>query len=243
MANLLKKLIFSDLDPRERLKQNVLQQQWDNLLQVWNNKDQHGNEISVAIATERMVQLFLIAAQFLTPSIYVRAFFGRFGVLWKHLGVELYVFFKLFFSYIILKERLYLTEHTLWGHNIVMLWCIWMIIEAILYISVLVFCSDMFAKPHSSKRNIIFILVDYITINFDFATIYILTKSIKSAAGIVYRPIEACYFSFVSSITIGYGDIVAANDTGKMVVMYHSVTFLILGVVFINFYISRIKER
>jgi hypothetical protein len=28
-----------------------------------------------------------------------------------------------------------------------------------------------------------------------------------------------------------------------MVVMYHSITFLILGVVFINFYISRIKER
>lgn len=239
MTNFLRKLVFSDI-PMEKLGHNVLYHQWQNLDDIWNNQ---GKGKSNAIGTERLLKMTLIFSQFLSPSIYFRALFGSFGKLWKHVGVEIYVFFKLTIAYLILTHKWYTTSYTILGHNIFTWWCMWMIMETILYILNLIFSRDIFAKPHSYTRNLIFIIVDYVILNLDFATLYLVTKTIKNSSNkIIDGQLDAAYFSFISSITIGYGDITAANDLGKQLIIFHSMIFLIFGVVFINFYTSKLDR-
>ena len=117
-----------------------------------------------------------------------------------------------------------------------------MIGETVLYISTLIFCSDVFSQPHSIRRNIILVFLDYIELNFDFATIYLIAGCLCYKDYPVTQALDAIYFSFVSSITIGYGDITVFTDAGKRLLILHSLVFLIFGVVFINFYISKIGQ-
>lgn len=78
----LRKLIFSNL-PETKLDHSVLCNQCKRLKEIWNNE---GTAESNAIASERFLKLFLIAAQFAFPGIYIRAIFGKFGMLWKNMA-------------------------------------------------------------------------------------------------------------------------------------------------------------
>ncbi|MHB1278834.1 MAG: ion channel [Bacteroidia bacterium] len=131
------------------------------------------------------------------------------------------------------------------GNSIFYYWVIYMISESLLYTATLVFCNDIFAKPRSYKRNIILLLTDYFEIVIGFASLYLMTLALQFANGHkpVIKSIDAAYFSFVSSLTIGYGDIIVINDIGKKLVILQSIVFLIYGVLFLNFYTSRIEEK
>jgi hypothetical protein len=234
------KLFYSDL-PKEPLGHNVLSHQFDNFKEVWNNS---GQRKSTAIGIERIFKLFLILVQFATPSIYFRAYFGSRGKLQKHVGVELYVLFKLISAVLILYFKLF-------EHWYFLLWVIVMIAESIFYTANLIINEDVLAKPHSYKRNIILVIVDYIQLNFDFASIYLTFHALKKVAQtsqgsvdtIVNTPLEAAYFSFVTSFTVGYGDITTVGDTGKYIAIVQILVFLLLGILVINFYSSQVASR
>jgi hypothetical protein len=247
MKQFLNKLIFSNL-PKEPLGHNVLYNQWNNLKDIWNNT---GKAKSDAIGTERILKLFLIFIQFLTPSIYFRAFFGSFGKLQKHIGVEFYVFFKLLTAFLILYFRLYEHWNFVFGMSFFLLWAIIMIAESIFYTANLIINDNVLANPHSYKRNIILVIVDYIQLNFDFASIYLACSALKKVVTIdnssfdkiIVEPLEAVYFSFITSFTIGYGDITPAGDIGKYLAIFQILIFLLLGILVINFYSSQIASN
>jgi hypothetical protein len=234
MRSFIRKLLLSDLAD-ESLNHNVLYNQWKNLLDIWDNR---GNSKSNAIGIERIVKLLLIFSQFITPSIYFRAFFGSFGKLKKHLGVELYVVSKLFISFYIVNYC------NVSSDKLILCWCIIMIAETVLYSANLVINQDTFSAPHSYKRNILLVLVDYMQLNFDFASLYLgfhaIKKIVDSRDVIVTQPIDTIYFSFISSLTIGYGDIVPANLAGKRIVICQILTFLVIGILVINFYSAQV---
>ncbi len=236
---MLRKLIFSDLD-NPSLGHNVVCHQWKNVKYLWNNTLDARSE---AIGIERCVKLFLILSQFIMPGLYIRAVFGSFGKLNKHIGVELYVIFKLVLAFFVLKYQLF-NSITICGRHIVILGVWWMIFETMLYTANLVFCSEVFAKPHSYKRNIILIFIDYIQITIDYGSIYLFYGVLKQSGtnNIVKSSLDAGYFSFISSLTIGFGDIVPYNDFGKELIIGHILIFLLFGVLFINFYTSRIEN-
>lgn len=242
----LRKLFISDLT-EEPLGHNVLLHQWQNLKDVWNNT---GNAKSNAIGIERILRLILIASQFIFPGIYIRAAFGTNGRLHKNLGVEIHVIFKLVIALYILYFKLYDGYLIFWGVNVIKLWCLWMILETIFYTGNLLISEDIFAKPHSDKRNLILIIIDYITINLDFAILYLIGKCLKSSVilngvssdHIISSPRDACYFSFISSLTIGYGDI-SPTEEGRNLVLFHSFIILLFGILFINFYLSRLNKK
>jgi hypothetical protein len=247
MKQFFNKLIFSDLQ-KEPLGHSVLYNQWSNLKDIWNNA---GKAKSNAIGIERVLKLFLISIQFLTPSIYCRAFFGSFGKLQKHIGVEFYVFFKLFYAFIILNFKLYEYWHVIFGMSFFLFLAIIMIAESIFYTANLIINGDVLANPHSYKRNIILVIVDYIQLNFDFASIYLAMGALKKVVSInnssidkiITKPLEAVYFSFITSFTIGYGDITPAGNIGKYLVIFQILIFLLLGILVINFYSSQIATN
>jgi len=240
MFSQFRKLVFSDIK-ETALGHNVLSHQWQRFLDVWNNTV---SEKSNAIGIERILKLFLVLSQFAFPGIYVRAFFGQFGVLWKNIGIELYVVIKLLSAAIILRYLAPDFAIQSMESTMLIIWVKYMVAESLLYTGTLIFCNDVFASPRSYKRNIILLLCDYFEIGLDFASLYLITRSIKFANGdAVIKSLDATYFSFVTSLTVGYGDIVPAGPIGRQLVIFQTAIFLIFGVLFLNFYTSRIEGK
>lgn len=241
MANFFRKLFFSDIDEIP-LGHSVLKNQCERFMDLWNNKLE---EKSNAIGIERVLKLILVLLQFPFPGIYVRAFFGQFGTLWKNLGVEIYVLFKIVSAIVILNFQLFNYCLLPNGKSIFYYWVIYMILESLFYTATLVFCNDVFAKPRSYKRNIILLLCDYFEIVIDFASLYLMTHALQfiNSKEQIVTSLDAAYFSFVSSLTIGYGDMVVITDLGKRLVILQAVVFLIYGVLFLNFYTSKIEDK
>lgn len=229
----LRKLLYSNLK-EEPLGHKVLCHQWQNAKDIWNNSFP---EPSQALGIERILKIILVLSQFLFPSIYFRAIFGKRGKLSKHLGVELYVVLKFIISFIILLFQPYNNKI---GCGIMIFWSFYMIAETLFYTSNLLFSEDVFAKPHSDKRNLILIIIDYLALNVDFANLYLLLNYVKSNCLIINKPIDGLYFSFITSLTIGYGDLTPVEQ-GRWLVVIHSFVMLLFGVLFLNFYLSRVS--
>ncbi|MBS1535784.1 MAG: two pore domain potassium channel family protein [Bacteroidetes bacterium] len=242
IKKLLRKILIADL-PEESLGHNVLCHQWQNAADIWNNQN---NGKSDSIGVERILKLVLILSQFFFLGIYFRAIFGKYGKLHKHLGVELHVVLKLISSITILYFGIYNSTTSIYGVHIIKFWCYWMIFETLFYTGNLVFSEEVFAKPYSNKRNLILIVIDYITLNLDFANLYLIKRAIhqslhRDTIEIVSNAYDAVYFSFISSLTIGYGDITPTHE-GRSLVVFQSITMLVFGVLFLNFYLSRAND-
>lgn len=206
---------------------NTYKKQIQNFKRVWNN-EKHDD-----IGLEKIIRLFLIASQFLFPGIHVRAYFGTKGPAYKHVAIEGYVIFKVLLSFIILKTEAY--------HNFFwIIVAVVMLIETILYVATLIFVSDMFVKPRSYRRSILLLFLNYIQIAFEFAIIYGGLKLIDGKSAL--STVDYIYFSFVTSATIGYGDLCPINDLGKTIVCMQSAILLVFVVLFLNFFSSKVDR-
>jgi len=241
-STFFRQLFLSDI-AEEPLGHEVLANQRERFLEVWKNKSKTPSN---AIGIERIMKLALIALQFPFPGIYVRAISGRRGVLAKHLAIEAYVLFKITVAILILSSQAFWFFPSVWCQRIVTVFVIYMITESLLYTATLIFCSDVFATPRSYKRNIILLLSDYAEVVIGFASLYLIAGGLKYSGEngpFVSTSIDAAYFSFVTAVTIGYGDIVVTTEFGKMLVILQTIMFLVYGVLFLNFYISRIESK
>lgn len=243
MSGFLRKVLIANLE-EEELGHSVLCHQWQNAKDIWYNQIKAKSN---SIGIERILKLILIVSQFFFLGIYIRAIFGKYGKLHKHLGVELHVLLKLFISLLILFCGFYNSQLHFWGIHLIKFWCYWMIFETLFYTGNLVFSEEVFAKPHSNKRNLLLIVIDYITLNLDFANLYLIKKAIQQSLNhysfeIITKAYDAVYFSFISSLTIGYGDITPTHS-GRGIVIFQSITMLIFGVLFLNFYLSRTNNK
>jgi hypothetical protein len=209
----------------------ALTNQWLNVKRIWKNK--HNNDFGL----ERLLRLSLALLLFIFPGLYIRAFFGRFGLLGRKLGVELYVMIKLFLPIIFFKLG--------WTDNIIVaLFAGIMIIETVLYLASLIFLSTEFAQPISYKRSLISVFINYIEICLDYAVIYSYCN--YNITGFFNEKLtsnfQAIYFSFVTSATVGFGDIVTKNHFGQLLVVTQIILFLFFAGLFISFFASKIHD-
>lgn len=209
----------------------AIKNQWQNVKRIWTNK--HYNDFGL----ERIIRLTLSLLLFVFPGLYIRDIFGRAGVLSRKLGVELYVLFKLLLPILFLKFNL--TDNL----AIAIISGI-LATETIVYLTTLIYLSTEFSKPISYRRSLTTLFINYIEVCLNYAVIY---SYCNFAIPDFFKEklttnIQAIYFSFATSATVGYGDIVVKNSNGQLLVISQIILFLVFVVLFINFFASKVHD-
>lgn len=223
---LLRKLLIGRGHPEGQELVPTIQRRIANIRAIWNN------EFEEDAGLEKLVRLLLAASQFLFPGMYVKHLFWRKGPIYQDLATEAFVLLKTAFPIVVLMNG--------WARQpAVYALVIWMLLETVLYIPTLIFASDAFSTPRSYRRGTILLFLNYLEVVFSFAMIYMAGQHLN-------RPlndwIEAIYFSFMASSTIGFGDFYPVTDAGRLLVAAQSVFYLSYIVLFINFFGFRLKR-
>jgi hypothetical protein len=194
-----------------------------NLELVWENA--HYNDTGI----ERIFRLFLIGIQFLYPGIYIREIFSKRGLTFKNLAIEFYVLAKLFFPVFVFAFD---GAH----HPLFLGLSIYFVSETITYISALVFTSDLKYETRSANRTLLMLFLNYIEISLQFSLVYAGFNMLSEGA---ITAIDHVYFSFITSASVGYGDIHPITQAGKLLVCWQSFLLVVFVVLFFNYFSSK----
>lgn len=77
-------------------------------------------------------------------------------------------------------------------------------------------------RQKSFSRILCTLLIIYIAVNFAFAVLYYLMDALNDSSFLDYL-----YFSFITSLTIGYGDLTPVNGLAKLTVILHSTIYAV----------------
>ena len=225
--SLFKTIFFGKNLTNHRNHQTPVKKQLLTIQAIWNNY--HYKDAGL----EKLVRVLLAISQLFFPGIYIRQFFWRFGNLAEDFSTDVYVLLKFFVPAMVLY---FSTAH----ETIAMVLCVVFLVETIAYVSSLVFASDMFSRPRSYRRAMLLLFFNYLEIVFTFAVLYSSGDNVSPAFG---GALDAIYFSFSTSATIGFGDFVPATKMAKVLVIFQSVVYLMFLVIFVNVFANKIEQR
>jgi hypothetical protein len=205
--------------------------QVDNVKRVWNNE--HNSDFGI----ERLLRLFLVCVQFVFPGLYIRHLGGKWGFVSRKIFVEMWVIAKLALPIAFLATGI--------ASNIVVFFLVWyLFLETVLYLMNLMFLTDVYARPASAKRSILTLIMNYLEITLDFACIYFfLSSNDQGFFNVHVGRVDIVYFSFVTSATVGYGDILVMTVLGKTLVVSQIVLSFMFVVMFFNFFSTNSSEN
>ncbi len=83
------------------------------------------------------------------------------------------------------------------------------------------------------SRNLLIALMNYIEISWLFAILYLTLGKLKLNCEVVSNVWDAWYFSLITQVTVGYGDIVPAQRATRMIIMLHLIVSLIMAALII----------
>ncbi|MEZ4779485.1 MAG: ion channel [Flavobacteriaceae bacterium] len=226
---MIKKLILGSYKSEHKLKP-AIKNQIKNIKRVWNN------DVYKDFGIERVLRLFLVVIQFAFPALYLRQLSGLFGLLGRKIMVEFYVIIKL-----ILPVLFFYLDIT--NNIIVVIIAIYILLETVIYLTSLIFLSDVYAQPISYKRSVVLLFINYVEVILEFAVIYsYFNINYKIFPGDLVKDIDIIYFSFVSFSPIGFGEIDSILYHGKLIVICQIFVFLIFGGLFLSVFTSNIGK-
>lgn len=226
MRQTFRKLMIGKGHPAGQEYHSTFRRRLDNIHAVWNN-----TYIEDA-GLEKMTRLILSFSQFLFPGMYVKHVFWRMGPLYQDLATEVYVLMKTALPVFILVADL---QNNAFFFAVM----IWFLLETVMYIPTLIFASDAFSTPRSYRRGTLLLLLNYLEVVLSFAVIYAAGEHLNEP---LEHWVEAIYFSFMSSSTIGFGDLYPVTRTGMLLVSLQSLFYLSYIVLFINFFSFPLKR-
>jgi len=193
---------------------------------IW--KNEQGTEFGL----ERLVRIFMSVSQLLTPVMLVKVLFESSGFLNRKIAVECYLLCKILFPLCCILFE--------WYNTIALVINATMLIETLFYLINLVFLSDL-VKPHSYRRALLFTFLNYIEICFGFAALYsnLNANNRFNTVRPLQTKMEAIYFSFVTSSSIGYGDLAPNTGIGEFLVICQSLIFFLFIAIFMGFFLSK----
>jgi hypothetical protein len=186
---------------------------------------------------ERIIRLLLVLSQFVFPGLYIKEYFGRFGHQWRMLGVEFYVLGKLFLPLLLFKLNLI-------GEVWVPYLMGYMMVETILYLTSMIYLTDVLNRPSNIRRSMTLMLINYVELGLEYAVLYSCfnVHIPEFFAKPLHADLDAIYFSFVTSATVGYGDNYPVHETGRLLVISQLFLFLVFVGLFVNFFTTKIHD-
>lgn len=236
-------------------RENLVKKQLDHFKMIWRDQEER------SYGLVRLFRFYLCLFVFITPSFYIRHLANiLLGYTLRKLVIETTVLFKVAMPIIIIFSGYYESPFLIGLLTFNLL-------STISYILSLVFLTDIYHEPHSSKRSVLLLFLNYIEATFTFAALYKLANLVVAPSKVIsisstdYREIalnssakiisstdllslrqisdiEYIYFSFITSTTVGYGDYLPTRGLGQFVVMMQSIVFLIFLILFVNHFIS-----
>ena len=230
LYSFLKTLFMGHSDVRSRENEHPeIKVQIINFYRVWRNKGYRD------FGLERIIRLFLVGSQFFFPGLYIRHFGARAGgFLGRRLVTEFYIILKLLFL---------LADWTL--SPILCVIIAYFMVETMLYLTSMIFLSFQFSPIISYRRSLISIFINFHEISLGYGLLYF-----SGEQHIPYffnqnfdSGLHAVYFSYITSATIGYGDVYPVHGLARMLVLSQVVfSFVFIGLIF-NFFASRVHEQ
>jgi hypothetical protein len=145
---------------------------------------------------------------------------------------ELYVVFKTVMPFILLS-------YSLWDVSWLFIFNIYLLIETFIYIF-----HKIFLPEHNTdklaNRSVILLFLNFSEVIASFALIYASGHYFNQP---LHSWIDALYFSLITGVTIGFGDIYPINDQGKILVMLQVMSTLSFMFLFFNFFTPREKDK
>lgn len=197
-----------------------------NVKSIWNNE--HADDIGI----EKLLRLILAFSQFIFPGLYLKHFIADKNKHRRDLVVDFWVLLKTIFP----------IAGVYWGwyeQGWFLGLLIWFMAETILYLPMVIFASDLLSKTSSHKRSMLLLFLNYLEINFGFATLFFIFQGFNLP---LITWLDAVYFSFITAGTIGYGDLHPTKSFTKILVIFQTLIFFSFFVIFIN-YILRGETR
>jgi hypothetical protein len=217
--------------PRQKVK-SAYSNQWLNVLRVWRNS-RHKD-----FALERILRLTLAFLLLFSPGLLVRWYCGKKGLLARKVGIEIYVLLKLVTPLIF-----FLLGLTSYSFTVVISFIL--IVDTIAFLAAIIFLAPEFASPISYGRSLITVFLNYIEICLSYAVIYLhysLTVP-NFFSSSLNGGIHAVYFSFVTSATVGFGDVTPKDSFARILVISQIILFLFFVGIFISFFASKVHDE
>lgn len=217
----MNKLIFGAHNSEE-LKPSEPVRHITKIKNVWDSSQYHDFGI------ERIVRLFLVGSKVFFPGVYIEELTRNLKLHKQKIIGEFYVIFKTITPFVILY-------FSLWSNYWLFLFNIYLLLETFLHIFHKIFLPehDYGKMPN---RLIILLFFNFIEVIASFGVIY-------AAGDYLNQPvntwIDALYFSFITGVTIGFGDFHPVNDNGKILVMVQVMSTLAFLFLFFNFFAPR----
>ncbi len=243
MKTFFKILFFGNETDLENRPNPYYEKQKQNLKDIWENK--YYNDFGI----ERLFRILLQLLAFIVPSGIFRCISGTNNIIRRRLTIEALGIGKVLYYYFILS---FYDKTTNLGFLIL---SIILTADTLQFLASRIFLTDVFREPISHKRSLLMAFINYIEICYCFAFIYAFidhTNSdlstpiflVNSSTEIKHiSNLQALYFSFVTSATIGYGDITPKNENVMRLVILQIVISLFLVVVIISNVTSKIEDK
>ena len=234
MLSFFQTLFMGDPGVRSRQREHPeIKLQIINFYRVWRNKGYRD------FGLERLIRLFLVASQFFFPGLYIRHLGVKAGgFLGRRLAIEMYIVLKMSIPALILLTNFHCSPWVLFLIG-------YLTLETMLYLSSMIFLSFQFSPVISYLRSLVSIFINFMEISLNYGLLYLAAD--QNFPHFFNQPFDsglhAVYFSFITSATIGYGDLYPVHSLARVMVLSQVLfSFVFIGVIF-NRFAAKAHER
>ena len=179
----------------------------------------------------RLLRFAFVIVQFFSLYSYIAHFFDKMGYLGGKIFAEFYVLAKCILTFVIL---FYIKDSTFFC-----VLAIYFLVDTVLFNAGIIMLSDVILKPALDRRSMVLLGLNYLQLCAAFALLYLHTDSIIK----LETSLQALYFSFVTSTTLGFGEFHPTGRTGYLITIFQLIISVIFIALFVSYFMTRLTGK